>query len=276
MRFQTAMWKPVTSTVIAALAISGAAYADDTNSTANAPDADGTWASRAQLGYSKTGGVTDTTSLNGLFHVAHTWDQWKFLFGVEGFYGATEGTTTAQSWDGYLQANYNINDHFYWFGRASELSNKFSGFAYQQLISTGPGYQFINTDATKLSAQVGIGGVRLQTDTFTPDAVGGITPGTYQTAPWQTETVVDAQVKFEHNFNTITKIIAGYEINSGSLNTMQSGNVSLQVKMSSRLSLAVGYSLVTNTKPPPGIGKSASLETVNLVYTLKNKNLAPE
>jgi putative salt-induced outer membrane protein YdiY len=123
---------------------------------------------------------------------------------------------------------------------------------------------------------VGIGGVRLQTDTFTPDALGGITPGTYETAPWQSETVVDAQVKFEHSFNTITKLIAGYEINAGSLNTMQSGNVSLQVKMSSRLSLAVGYSLITNTKPPPGIGKSASLETVNLVYALKNKNLAPE
>jgi putative salt-induced outer membrane protein len=267
---QSMRGKSLAAVLAGTLALCGAAYADD------AGDGTGTWAARAQLGYSKTGGNTDTSSANALFHIAHTVDQWKFLFGVDGFYGATLGTTTAQSWDAYLQANYNIGDQLYWFGKLSDLANKFSGFAYQEVISTGIGYQFIKTDDTKLSGQVGIGERRLQTDTFTPDPVGGITPGTYVTFPTMTDTVLDAQVKFEHSFNPITKILAGYEINSGSDNTMQTGSVSLQVKMSDRLALAAGYSLVTNTKPPPGIGKSASLETLSLVYALKNKDLAPE
>jgi putative salt-induced outer membrane protein len=256
--------------LVGALALCGAAHADD------ATDGNGSWAARAQLGYSKTGGNTDTSSANALFHIAHTVDQWKFLFGADGFYGATQGTTTAQSWDAYLQANYNIGDQFYWFGKLSDLANKFSGFAYQEVVSTGVGYQFIKSDSTKLSGQVGIGERRLQTDSFTTDPVGGITPGTYVTFPTQTDTVLDAQVKFEHSFNAITKILAGYEINSGADNTMQTASVALQVKMSDRLALAAGYSLVTNSKPPSGIGKSASLETLSLVYALKNKDLAPE
>jgi putative salt-induced outer membrane protein len=254
---------------LGAVAVGGTAYADDATS-------DGSWAARAQVGYSKTGGNTDTSTANALFHIAHTYEQWKFLFGVDGYYGSTLGTTTAQSWDGYLQANYNISDRLFWFGRLSDLSNKFSGFASQQVASTGVGYQFIRTDATKLSGQIGIGEERLQMDTFLPTAVGGIDASTYTTLPWQSETVVDALVKVEHDFNSITKVLAGYEINSGSLNTMQTASVSLQVKMSDRLALAVGYSIVENSKPPPGIGKSASLETLNLVYALKNKNLAPE
>jgi putative salt-induced outer membrane protein len=255
---------------LAVLGMVSVAHADD------AADTDGSWASRAQLGYTKTGGITDTASANGLFHIAHTVDQWKFLFGVEGLYGATHGTTTAQAWDGYFQTNYNLTDRLYWFGRLSDLANKFSGFAYQQVISTGVGYQFFNTDDTKLSGQVGIGERRLQADIFTPDAVGGITPGSYFAYPSQSDTVLDAQVKFEHDFNPITKVIAGYEINSGSLDTMQTASISLLVKMSNRLALAAGYSLVDHTKPPPGIGRTASLETLSLVYALKNSNLAPE
>jgi putative salt-induced outer membrane protein len=261
-------WMRASWCLAAALAVGGVARADD------ATDGDGTWASRAQLGYAKTGGNTDTTSANALFHIAHTWEQWKFLFGVDGYYGSTAGQTTAQSWDGYLQANYNITDRLYWFGKLSDLENKFSGFAYQRVISTGVGYQFIKTDTTKLAAQIGIGERRLQPLDLTLNDIGAITSVVYLGS--ETDTVVDGQVNFEHSFNSITKILAAYEIDSGSNNTMQTGNIALQVKMSDRLGLSLSYQLVTNSKPPPGVGRSSSLESVSLVYALKNKNLAPE
>ena len=275
MRSQKAVWKPLWCALVAAPAFCGVTHADDTSNTPGASGSDGSWAARAQAGYSKTGGTTDTTSFNGLFHIAHTVQQWKFLFGIEGHYGATGGQTTAQAWDGYLQANYNISDRLYWFGKLSDTSDKFSGFAFQQVISTGVGYQFINTDDTKLSAQVGIGERRLRPLLdLTFNDVGAIE--SYTEGSTEHDTVADGQANFEHSFNAVTKIVAAYEINTGKLNTMQTGNVSLVVKMSDLLGLSVSYSLVTNTNPPPGVGRSSSLESVNLVYTLKNKNLAPE
>jgi putative salt-induced outer membrane protein len=261
-------WKHAAWCLVAALTSGGAARADD------AIDGDGTWASRAQLGYSKTGGNTDTTSANALFHIAHTWDEWKFLFGLEGYYGSTAGQTTAQSWSGYLQANYNISDRLYWFGKLSDLENKFSGFAYQRVISTGVGYQLIKTDTTKLAAQIGIGERRLQPLELTLNDIGAITSVVYLNS--ERDTVVDGQVNFEHAFNSITKLLASYEIDSGTNNTMQTGNIALHVNMTDRLGLSLSYQLITNSKPPPGVGRSSSLEAVSLVYALKNKNLAPE
>src|ERR1700684_3582308 len=101
--------------LIAVLAVSGPVAADDS---------DGSWAARAQAGYAKTGGNTDTSTATALFHIAHVIEGWKFLFGAEGFYGSTKGQTTAQSWDAHLQANYNINERLYWYGGLRYDDNK--------------------------------------------------------------------------------------------------------------------------------------------------------
>jgi putative salt-induced outer membrane protein len=265
------MWKQV-SLALAGVLAAAAAQADDTPADTSS---DGTWAMRALAGYSKTGGNTDTSSANALFHVAHTWEDWKFLFGAEGLYGSTKGETTAQAWDVHTQANYNINPNLYWYTALRYDDDKFSGFAYQEQVSTGLGYQFIKTDDTKLSAQLGVGERRLRTETLTEDAVGAIV-GVDEAPSAENDTVLDAAVNFSHAFNASTKFLAGVQIETGHLNTQSTWNAALQVKMSTLLSLAAGYQLVRNSAPPQGVGKSASLVTLNLVYELKNKNLAPE
>jgi len=257
------MRKQACGVLLGAFALSGAACADDD-----------TWASRALVGFSKTGGNTDTEAANALFHIAHVVEQWKFLFGVDGLYGATKGETTAQAWDAYFQANYNITDRLYWFGALNYTDSKFSGFAYQEQVSTGVGYQFIKTEDTKLTGQIGVGERRLRPELLTEDAVGAITSTVELSS--ETDTVLDASIKIDHSFNSYTKIIASYDVNTGKNNTMTTGSVALQVQMSDRLALAAGYNLVRNSKPPAGVGSSASLTTLSLVYELKNKDLAPE
>ena len=259
------MWKAAGLGMFAVLLLSGPARAQDD---------DGSWAARAQVGYAKTGGNTDTSTGNALFHIAHVVDDWKLLFGAEGFYGSTKGETTAQAWDAHLQANYNINERLYWYSGVRYDDNKFSGFAYQEALTTGLGYQFVKTDDTKLSAQLGIGARRLRPELLTEDSLGAITSTTE--LPATTDAVLDAAVNLEHSFNALTKIIAGVAVESGSDNTMTSANLALQVKMSNLLALSAGYQLVRNSKPPAGVGSSASLITLNLVYELKNPKLAPE
>jgi len=75
------------------LAVSGIALADDRPPYQGDPN----WSMRALLGYTKTGGNTDNTSANAVFHVAHVIGDWKLLFGTEDLYGATKGETTAQA-----------------------------------------------------------------------------------------------------------------------------------------------------------------------------------
>ena len=59
-------------------------------------------------------------------------------------------------------------------------------------------------------------------------------------------------------------------VESGRLNTQTNASIALQVKMTDVLALAAGYQLVRNSKPPAGVGGSATLTTLNLVYELKN------
>jgi putative salt-induced outer membrane protein len=272
--------------VLAAVGLSGAAYADDAgcNCAPAVPPADlPDWAMRSVLGFAKTSGTSDTTSANGTFNAAHTVDDWKFLFGAQFLYGSTDNITSAQDFGAEFQANYNISDRLYWFGGLNYDNNKFSGFAYQEMVDTGVGYQFIKDDATKLSGQVGIGEQRLEPEnieTVPPQPLPPLPPlppGTYRQQLGSTSDVVaTAAVNFEHSFNPSTKVLAMGAIQSGSANTMTTLGAGLQVKMSGRLSLVAAYQLVSNSTVPAGISKSSGLTTLSLAYELKNPKLAPQ
>jgi putative salt-induced outer membrane protein len=264
------MPKQGTRGFLAVLALSGAAFADDAPSPPAEPD----WALRALAGYSKTGGNTDNSAGNFLFHVAHVIGDWKLLFAAEGLYGSTRGETTAQAWNARLQANYNITPKLYWYTGLRYDDDRFSGFAYQEAIKTGVGYHFIDDDATKLTAQIGVGYRRLRPEILVKDDVGGIISRTELSE--ESDAVLDGAVNFEHAFNEATKILASATVQSGQQNTLSTANIALQVKMSGRLSLAAGYQLSDNSNPPAGSGRRDTLTTLSLVYELKNDKLAPE
>jgi len=247
------------------------AQADD---AAAPPTGDQTWAARAQLGYSKTGGNTDNSAGNFLFHAAHLMGDWKLLFATDGHYGATRGETTAQAWDAALQANYNITPKLYWYVGLSHIDDRFSGFAYQEAVKSGAGYQFIQTDATRLSAQVGVGYRRLRPEILVKDEVGGIISRTELDA--ESDAVLDGGFTFEHAFNEATKLLASANVEAGQQNTLTTAAITLQVKMTHTLALAAGYQISDNSKPPAGSGRRDSLTTLNLVWQLPNEKLKSE
>jgi putative salt-induced outer membrane protein len=262
--------------LIGILLCCGTAFADDAPpADPSAPPAtDPSWAARALLGYSKTGGNTDNSAGNFLFHIAHVIGDWKLLFGAEGLYGSTNGETTAQAWDVHAQANYNITPKLYWYSGLRYDDDRFSGFAYQEAVKTGVGYHFIDDDATKLTAQLGVGYRRLRPEIIDKDANGGIISTTE--LDQEDDAILDAALNFEHAFNKATKLLIGATLQSGKENTLTTANIALQVKMSSRLALSAGYQLTDNSNPPAGTGRKNSLTTLSLVYELKNEKLAPE
>ena len=264
--------------LLAVMAFAGAARADDPPPY----DGDPSWSMRALLGYSKTGGNTDNSAGNALFHVAHTAGDWKFLFGTEALYGSTKSETTAQAFTIHGQANYSFTPKFYGYVGAGYSDDRFSGFAYQDSVTSGVGYQIFNDDNTKFTVQGGVGYLWLRKEYLVKDAVGGVTarldfdPNTGIPYDSEHNVAFNGAVNFEHNFNASTKILAGVTVLSSSDNTLTTGNVSLQVKMSTHLALAAGYQLTDNSSPPANSGRRDSLLTLSLVYDMKNPKLAPE
>ena len=237
-------------------------------------EGDPNWAMRALLGYSKTGGNTDNSAGNFLFHVAHLIGDWKLLFGAEGLYGSTRGETTAQAWDAHGQANYNFSSKFFWYVGLSYTDDRFSGFAYQEAVKTGIGYKVVDTDATKFTIQAGAGYRQLRPEILVKDQLGGVISRTELDST--SDAVFDGALTYEHNFNQYSKLLAAVTVEAGSANTLTTASVALQVKVSDHLALATAYQMTDNSSPPPGSGRRDTLTTLSLVYDMKNPKLAPE
>jgi putative salt-induced outer membrane protein YdiY len=77
-------------------------------------------------------------------------------------------------------------------------------------------------------------------------------------------------VDFMHKFNSSTILTEKFYMESGAGNTMLQNNLQLAVKMSTKLALTVGYQVIDNTNPPPGmppLKKVDQLTSVNLQYS---------
>jgi putative salt-induced outer membrane protein YdiY len=88
------------------------------------------------------------------------------------------------------------------------------------------------------------------------------------------DAVASGAISYEHDFNASTKLLEAVSVESGRSNTLLKNNLALQVKMGSKLSLAVAYTYIRNSSPPPSIlSKTDQLTTVNLVYEIRNEKI---
>lgn len=81
------------------------------------------------------------------------------------------------------------------------------------------------------------------------------------------EAIGSAEVDFMHKFSPTTTLTNKYYMESGAMNTMLQDQLQLAVKMSTKLALTVGYSVIDNTSPPPPLKKVDRLTTLNLQFS---------
>jgi putative salt-induced outer membrane protein len=228
------------------------------------PVAQAQWTGKGEVGISLASGNTDTKTGNAAIEFADTVGNWKHTFGFDGVYAAESGATTAQRWDGYEQSDFNFDPRNFAFGAARYEDDRFSGFKYQATLSTGVGRHFIASDSTKLTATIGIGYKNFETrDVYDAD---GILVEAHST---DNQAIARGTLAYEHKLSETTTIVEKFLVEAGSQNTFLQNELALQVKINTRLALAVGYSVRDNTSPPTGFKKTDTLTTLNLVYEIK-------
>jgi putative salt-induced outer membrane protein len=228
------------------------------------------WSGKGQAGYVMSRGNSKTDSANAKLDLNLLRNDWKHNLSLDGLFGRSAGITSAERWDARLQSNYQFSVHMFSFAALSYQDDRFSGFQYQASASGGLGYKFFDSDTTKLSAQIGVGYRSLRPELLIKDATGAVIDRIPQQT--QTEVVGTAGVDFSHQFNTSTRLIDKMNAESGSSNTSIRNDLSLEVKMNSRLSLAAGFSVIENTKPPAGLKRTDTLTTLNLVYAFPGRH----
>ena len=231
--------------------------------------AESEWASRSELGYALARGNSDSDNGNLKFDIAHLLNNWIFAFATDALYGKTNGIGTAQRWDAHIQVDYRFTDKMFWWGKLGYEDDRYSGFAYQASAASGLGRVFLQSDSDKLSAQIGAGVRRLRLEELIRDDSGAVIQRIRGDS--SEDAVASGAFSYEHDFNASTKLLEALSIESGRNNTLLKNALGLQVKMGSALSLAVSYTYIRNSGPPPTIlSKTDQLTTVNLVYEIKN------
>jgi putative salt-induced outer membrane protein len=229
------------------------------------PPPQNVWTGKGQAGYTSSSGNTDGKSANAAIDIAYLDDPWKHAFHLGGLYGQSVGIVSAERWDTSWQTNYNLTADLYTFGLLTYQHDMFSGFDYQASASVGLGYKFIHTPTTQLDAQVGIGYQALRPENITKDADGAVI--SRMLLPTESGVAGTAAVNYSQAFTKTLTLTDKLAITGSSANTFVANTLALAVKVSTKLALSVGYTVQDNSKPPDGLKRVDTLETINLVYS---------
>ena len=222
------------------------------------------WIGKGQFGFLSSHGNSDAESLNGNIDMLRYDGLWKNEVYVGGLYGKNSGIVSAERWETWGQSNYTVSGDLFVFGGLRYEHDLFDGFEYQASLTGGLGYKLINTDDTKLTAQVGAGYRRLRPEIIDKDADGRVISRTPLEATG--DPIGTVGVDFSHAFTKSTVFTNKFLMEAGSSNTLLRDDLALTVKMSDKLALSVGYGIKDNTKPPAPLKKLDTVASVNLVF----------
>jgi putative salt-induced outer membrane protein len=222
------------------------------------------WSGKGEAGIAIASGNTDTKSGNARLVIGKKVEAWEHSVGLAGNYVSDDTGTTGQRFELFGQTRYQFNARDFWFGGARYEDDRFSGFNYQAILSTGVGRKFVDTDDVKFIGQAGVGYKVFETrDTIDPDTLAFV-PGDRDS-----EAVLAGGFDYSNKLTDTTTFFDKFGFEAASENTFLQNEIGVAVKMKDNLALAVALAVRHNTEPPPGFKKTDTLTTVNLVYELK-------
>ncbi len=219
------------------------------------------WSGQGEAGLVSSSGNTDTESGNARLEIANELGAWTHSVGATALFAKTDGEKTADRWELFGQSEYAITERNFGFAAGRYEEDEFGGFEYQASISAGLGHHFIDNDRTILTGTAGLGYKFYET----PDVLDG-SGNLLEPGEEDDELIFRGTVDFEHALTETTRVTNALVLESGSSNTYVENALALQVTMTDRMALALGYTIRHNTEVPAGFEKTDKLTTVNLVY----------
>jgi putative salt-induced outer membrane protein len=253
-----------------------AAQAQDTSSGVQTPSGD--WTGSGELGYASTTGNSRSQNINAKLTLNQETDQWKNNFFLDALRNKGEVTiagpdnssykqldTTANRYDAGASAGYKLDPRSYIVSAIRYDHDDFAANRWQGTVSVGYGYMALKTDRTQLSFEIGPGYTEYQPATGT-QVING------QTVPFvesrQSEVVARGLVNYKYRITDNTAFDDTFLTEAGSKNTYMQNDAGLAVSMTKKLSIKVGFQVRHNSEVLPGIRRTDTLTTTNLVYNL--------
>lgn len=127
------------------------------STTAGAEETNKVWSGEVEFGFVKTGGNTDTQTLNGKGKITQETEKWRNSAAAEAVNIADSGTTTAERYVLSGTSRHKYTARAYAFARANYETDRFSGFEYQSTEAVGLGYRLLTGPLVTLDLEGGPG-----------------------------------------------------------------------------------------------------------------------
>ena len=129
---------------------------------------------RINIGASSTSGNTNVDTTNGDAEMVARSDKNRFTLGGEIHRAKTDDVETESNWLAYLKYDHFFSQRWYGFANASGENDDFKDIRLRTTFGLGAGYQWFDTEKTKLSFEIGANYVNIDriesTDTDYPAA----------------------------------------------------------------------------------------------------------
>jgi len=250
-------------------------------------DGDGSWSGSGEVGFAAARGNAKSENLNAKLQFSKEDDTWKDNFYLTALRSKGE-IKTATVVDGQLintskydltsnryetgaSIGYKLDERSYIVGAARYENDDFSPFDYQWIASIGYGYTLLKNPSDELSFEVGPGYKRYRpVDVLGPDIDPLSNRPIRHRFDSEGEIVGRGLIAYKHNFNENVSFVDTLLVEAGSDNTFLQNDAGLQVDMSKKLALKIGYQVRHNSDVAPGIKKTDQVMTTNLVYNFKH------
>lgn len=267
-------------TLIAGLLLTGlasfAAHAQSVDASSTSGNRGG-WSGSGELGFASATGNSRSQNINAKLGLSQENDQWKNNFFVDALRSKSEQkvvdtngntieqfNTTANRYDAGASVGLKLDTRSYIVGAARYEHDQFGANLWQGTVSLGYGYIALKDERNELSFEIGPGYKRYR-PADTTMAIGGV-PVT-QRQPTEGEVVARGLINYKYKLSANTSFEDTFLMEAGSKNTYLQNDAGLAVSMTRKMALKVGFQVRHNSDVQPGVKKTDTLTTTNLVYS---------
>ncbi|MEO8777329.1 MAG: DUF481 domain-containing protein [Rhodanobacter sp.] len=261
---------------LASFAVQAQDTAPDASTTSNASNTGG-WTGSGEFGFASATGNTRSQNIDAKLGLKQENDQWKNVFFVDVLRtkaqqkvvdasGNTieEFNTTANRYDGGASVGLKLDTRSYIVGAGRYEHDQFGANLWQATVSLGYGYIALKDERNELSFEIGPGYKRYRPADDHVLLNGVLVPQQQET---QGEVVARGLINYKYKISANTAFEDTFLTEAGSKNTYVQNDAGLAVSMTKKLALKVGFQVRYNSEVQPGIKKTDTLTTTNLVYS---------
>ncbi|WP_455223446.1 DUF481 domain-containing protein [Kaarinaea lacus] len=224
-------------------------HAEETKTDSDNPKPT-TWIADLALGYVKTTGNTETTTIKGDVKAVKEVEKWRHTLTAEGLNTTDRDVTTAERYFLSGKSDYKFTKYNYVYATATYDNDRFSGYEYRTTLSIGYGRRIIHQPTLSLDGEIGPGMRYSKPDAGDSDE----------------EFVARLAANLKWNITDYSEFTQDLFSDIGEDATITKSITAITANINKTLALKLSYTYKYTSKVPVGIEKTDTETVVNVVY----------